>query len=405
MYRRRKTLPKQHQKPNTIHKQTNNINNPKPPIFFPDRRFLPSGACLRREVIPPVGDVLRGFGPPGKAMTVSHGEQDPAPGVNQGGLLPGSEGEAAPSLQGRETPQKGDESTLPVRGGDKIVFLDFGRSKIFAVTDDSDEVLVFNNLVELVEKLRPAVIVVDSLPGKQQNAAAELAKTGIIFLRLKDLKKLSEERKSNGVKKSDENDVAVLKTLFLRNSDDFQPLFTAPEELIVRELTEEWVTFTLMKKVSKQKRTTTNHPLAIKAHKTLRNIVDELSEEIHREAMKLPLYRLTFERLGLKGPALAHLISHDEFALKTFPRDKLLRRYHLLPPFQRWNKRSSLLLMLANTAVIHEHPRYYGVYLRYIEKFKDRSRKRWKATLRVARKILIDLKRLARENRQQTPDT
>jgi hypothetical protein len=286
----------------------------------------------------------------------------------------------------------------------EVVYVDFGRNKVYALTDENNEILVFNNLAELAEKLRPAVIVLDSLPGKLQNTAAELAKTGITFLRLKDLKKLSEERRNNGMRKSDENDVAVLKTLFLRNSDDFQPLFTAPEELTVRELTEEWATFTLMKKVSKQKRTTTNHPLAIKAHKTLRNIVDELYEEIHREAMKLPLYRLTFERLGLKGPVLAHLISHDEFALKTFPRDRLLRRYHLLPPFQRWNKRSRLLLILANSTILNKHPRYYGIYLRYIEKFKDRRRKHWKATLRVARRILVDLKRLAKDNGRQIPD-
>jgi hypothetical protein len=297
-----------------------------------------------------------------------------------------------------------DKAQAPMgrRGG--TVFLDFGRNKVFAVTDDSDEVLVFNNLTELVEKLRPAVIVLDSLPGKFLVTAAELAKTGIVFLRLKDLKKLSEERKNNGVKKSDENDVVMLKTLFRRNSDDFQPLFTTPEELTVRELTEEWATFTLMKKVSKQKRTTTNHPLAIKAHRTLKNIVRELSEEIHREAIKLPLYRLAFEHLGLKGPALAHLISHDGFMLKWFPRDKLLRRYHLLPPYRQWKKRSRLLLMLANTAILNKHPRYYGVYLHYIERFKDRPRKHWKATFRVARKILVDLKRLARENGRQTPD-
>jgi hypothetical protein len=60
--------------------------------------------------------------------------------------------------------------------------------------------------------------------------------------------------------------------------------------------------------------------------------------------------------------------------------------------------------MLANSTILNKHPRYYGVYLRYIEKFKDRPRKHWKATLRVARKILVDLKRLARENAQQTPD-
>jgi hypothetical protein len=43
--------------------------------------------------------------------------QNPAPRVNQGGLLPGSEGEAAPGLRGRETPQKGDENALPIRKG------------------------------------------------------------------------------------------------------------------------------------------------------------------------------------------------------------------------------------------------------------------------------------------------
>ena len=285
-----------------------------------------------------------------------------------------------------------------------VVYVDFGKNKIYALTDDGDEVMVFNNLAELAERLRPVVIVLDSLPGKQQSTTAELVKTGITFLRLKDLKKLSEERKNNGMRKSDENDVVMLRTLFRRNPDIFQPLFETPEELIVRELTEEWATFTLMKKVSKQKRTATNHPLAIKAHRTLQNIVDEFSEEIHREALKIPLYRLTFEHLGLKGPALAHLISHDEFALRTFPRDKLLRRYHLLPPFHRWNRKSRLLLILASTTILNKHTRYYGVYLRYIEKFRDKPRKHWKATLRVARKILVDLKRLVRENRQQTPD-
>jgi hypothetical protein len=42
--------------------------------------------------------------------------KDPAPGVNQGGLLPGSEGEAAPGLQGREALATGDKRTLPVEG-------------------------------------------------------------------------------------------------------------------------------------------------------------------------------------------------------------------------------------------------------------------------------------------------
>jgi hypothetical protein len=353
--------------------------------------------------------VLRGFGPPGKAMTVSHGEQDPAPGVNQGGLLPGLKGEAAPSLQGRETPQKGDESTLPVRRGDKIVFLDFGRSKIFAATDDSDEVLIFNNLEELAEKLKPTVIVLDSLPGKLQNTVAELAKTGILFLRLKDLKKLSEERKSNGLKKSDENDVVELKTLFRRKQDDFQPLFETPEELAIRELTEMWVQQAFLKMVSKQVRTATNHPIAIEIQKTHRRLVEKLAEEIHRKALKLPLYRLTFERLGLKGPTLAYLLSHDGWALKTLPREKLILRFQMTGrrKHKKRKTRSKLLIMLAMSAVLHKHPIYYQVYQRYFGRFKAEGysgkKAHWKAILRVAERILRDIHSLAK-NTKQTPD-
>jgi hypothetical protein len=48
-------------------------------------------------------------------------DKDPAPGVQgvtpQGGLLPGLEGEAAPGLRGRETPQKGCENALPIKEG------------------------------------------------------------------------------------------------------------------------------------------------------------------------------------------------------------------------------------------------------------------------------------------------
>jgi hypothetical protein len=345
-------------------------------------------------------------------MRPCHGLEDPGPG-EMGRPAPGPVvGETAPGLLGRETPEKGDERTLPIGGGrgSKIVFVDFGKGKVFALTDDIDEVLVFNNLAELAEKMKPAVIVLDNLPGKQQNAAAELAKTGIIFLRLKDLKKLSEERKSNDLKKSDENDIVALRTLFRRNPDDFQPLFETPEELTVRELTEEWATFTLMKKVSKQKRTATNHPLAIKAHRTLQNIVDEFSEEINREALKLPLYRLTFERLGLKGPALAYLLSHDEWTLKTLPREKLILRFQMTGrrKHKKRKTRSRLLIMLAMSTVLNKHSRYYEIYQRYSKRFEaegDNGKKAyWKAILRVAERILRDLHSLAK-NTKQTPDT
>jgi hypothetical protein len=325
--------------------------------------------------------------------------QDPAPGAT-GGAGPGS-----PTM-GRPV-----RDTLPIKKGwGNMVFLDFGRSKIFAVTDDSDEVLVFNNLAELAEKLKPAVIVLDSLPGKQQNAAAELAKTGIVFLRLKDLKKLSEERKNNGTQKSDENDVVVLKTLYRRKPDIFQPLFETPEELAIRELTEMWVQQAFLKMVSKQVRTATSHPIATEIHRIHRRLAERLAEEIHAEALKLPLYRLTFEQLGLKGPALAYLLSHDGWALKTLPREKLIFRFQMTGrrKHRRRNARSRLLIMLAMSAVLHKHPTYYQVYQRYSERFKAEGysgkKAYWKTILRVAERILKDLHSLAK-NTKQTPDT
>jgi hypothetical protein len=289
------------------------------------------------------------------------------------------------------------------QAGGEVVYVDFGRNKIYAITDESNEVLVFNNLAELAERLKPAVIVLDCQPGKQQNATAELAKTGIIFLRLKDLKKLSEERKNNGLRKSDENDVIMLKTLFRRNSDNFQPLNETSEELTVRALTELWVQEAFLKKVSKQARTTTSHPVAIKIQKTHRRLIEKLAEEIHREALKLPLYRLAFEHLGLKGPVLAYLLSHDGWAFKTLNSDKLQVRYQLVSLRRRRSKRSRLLIMLANTAVLNNHPRYRPILEKYMERFQGQKYAYWKAILRVARRILRDLHNLARNT--QTPET
>jgi hypothetical protein len=329
-----------------------------------------------------------GLDPPGKAMTEKV-MAAPAPGSpNATGLTEGA-GDGTRCLPSP------DKAQAPMGRRGRTVFLDFGRSKIFAITDDSDEVLVFNNLTELAEKLKPAVIVLDSLPGKQQSAAAELAKTGIIFLRLKNLKKLSEERKNNGVKKSDENDVAALKVLFRRNPDDFQPLFETPEELTIRRLTELWLQMTSFKKSSKQARTTTDDQLAVEIHRTQVRIVERLAEEIHEKALKLPLYRLTNEKLGLRGPTLAYILSHDGWAFKALNSDKLQVRYQLVPLRRRRSKRSRLLIMLANTAVLNNHPRYRPIFEKYMEKFQGQRYAYWKAVLRVARRILRDLRLLA----------
>jgi hypothetical protein len=327
----------------------------------------------------------------------------PAPGPNVGG--------DAPVPQRRETPERtGDRRTLPIDGGrgSKIVFVDFGRNKVYALEDDGEEVMVFDDFADMVERLKPSVVVADAYPRKLLPILANLAENGIIFLKLKDPRLLAEARKRYGYIKSDENDVKLVRQI--RHADNIQTQKLNPDEITVRALTELWVQMTDIKKNSKQARTSINHPLAREIHRENRRLVEKLAEEIHREALKLPLYRITFERLGLKGPTVAYLLSHDGWALKTLPREKLIFRFQMTGrrKHRRRNTRSRLLIMLAMSAVLHKHPVYHQVYQRYFERFKaegDSGRKaHWKAILRVAEKILRHMHSLAK-NTKQTPDT
>ncbi len=276
--------------------------------------------------------------------------------------------------------------------GGKVVFVDFGRKKIYALMDGGDELLVFDSLSAMVEKLKPSTIVVDDIPRTQQNAVAELARSGVVFLRLKHLEKLPEERKKNGVRKSDESDVRLLRMMYHRHPGLFQPLSTSPEELKVRALTELWAELARLKMSAKRARTITDNTIVVEAHKTLKRLIEELSEEIHEEALKIPLYRAVVDKLGFRGPTLAYLVSHDGWALTTLPRDKLITRYGLTLNGKRTLKRN-LLILLANTAVLHKHPKYWGIYDHYRRKVKGH----WGANLRVAVKILRDIHGLARK--------
>ena len=226
------------------------------------------------------------------------------------------------------------------------MFVDFGRGKVYALTDKGEQVEVFDNLEDVIGKLCPNTVVIDSLPAKFQKTAAELTNTGITFLRLMNLRKLSEERKSNGVKKTNENDVKLLKTLYRQHPDLFQPLFTSPEELEVRALTEMWVELAGQRKAAKRARTTTENPVAVEAHKTLQRLSNRLSEEIHQKALELPLYRRVHEELGLKGPTLAYIISHDGWALASLSRQRLIHRYQLTS--RRRHRRRGTRSRLAN---------------------------------------------------------
>jgi hypothetical protein len=272
------------------------------------------------------------------------------------------------------------------------VFIDFGRGRVYALPEDGEEVVVFNDFLEMFDRLRPRVVVADSYPSKLQATITRLG--GATFLRLRDLKKLSEERRNNGLRKTDENDVKALREMFYKTPDLFQPLYTSPVELEVRALTELWVELAGIKRAAKNTRTTTDDPLAVETHRTLQRYAYRLATRIHEKAMELPLYRMAVERLGLKGATLAYIISHDTTSFKTLSRTGLETRYELFRrPWRGRGLRSQLLILLANIMILNKHHRYLAVY----ESYRRSGKKRWQAILRVAKRILRDIRRLAME--------
>jgi hypothetical protein len=123
--------------------------------------------------------------------------------------------------------------------------------------------------------------------------------------------------------------VKALRQIFYEDPDLFQPLYTSPLELEVRALTELWVELAGIKRAAKNTRTTTNDPLAVETHRTLQRYAERLATRIHEKALELPLYRMVVERLGLKGPSLAYIVSHDSIVFKTLSRTGLETRYEL----------------------------------------------------------------------------
>jgi hypothetical protein len=278
------------------------------------------------------------------------------------------------------------------------VFVDFGRGRVYALPEDGEEVMVFNDFLEMFDRLRPRVVVADSYPRRLLPTMTRLG--GATFLRLRDLKKLSEVRRNNGLRKTDENDVKTLREMFYKALDLFQPLYASPVELEVRALTELWVEMTGIKRGAKHARTTTNDPLAVETHRVLQRYTERLATRIHERAMELPLYRMVVERLGLKGPALAYIISHDITSFKTLSRAGLETRYELFRrPWRGRGLRSQLLIRLAYTTITHRNQRYLAIY----ESYRRKGKKHWQAILRVAQRILRDIRRLAIEAQEAGP--
>jgi hypothetical protein len=134
-------------------------------------------------------------------------------------------------------------------------------------------------------------------------------------------------------------------------------------ELEVRALTELWVEMAGIKRAAKNTRTTTDDPLAVETHRVLRRFAERLATRIHERAMELPLYRMAFERLGLKGPALAYIISRDTIVFKTLSRTGLETRYEVFRrPWRGRGLRSQLLVRLTYATITNRNQRYLAIY-------------------------------------------
>jgi hypothetical protein len=175
------------------------------------------------------------------------------------------------------------------------VFVDFGRGRVYALPEDGEEVMVFDGLLEMFEGLRPKMVVADSYLRRLLPTMTRLG--GATFLRLRDLKKLSEERRNNGLRKTDENDVKALRQMFYEAPDLFQPLYASSLELEVRALAELWVEMAGIKKMVKHTRTVTASPLAAEAHKVLQRYADRLGRgPLHFPSSPLGLSNVWLEK-------------------------------------------------------------------------------------------------------------
>jgi hypothetical protein len=108
--------------------------------------------------------------------------------------------------------------------------------------------------------------------------------------------------------------------------------------------------------------------------------------------------------LVLKEATLAYIISHDTTPFKTLSRIGLERRYELFRhPWRGRGLRSQLLIRLAYATITNRNQRYLERYLAVYESYLRRGKKHWQAILRVAKRILRDVRRLAMEAQEAGP--
>jgi hypothetical protein len=246
-------------------------------------------------------------------MTLRHGEEDPAPRVEgnpQGGLLPGYVGEAAPSLRGRETPLKGDESALPTEGkGVRRFFCDVHRraknGEGYRITYTTDGV-TFRHTDRFAEI--PATtddkVLVDTLPLNHTDDAIELLRHGVEIYCIRRLTLIKERREKLKLPKTARGDIMALMQIdgrwFRKLSEDF---------LIMRRMISAYRSLqrTHQQLENKCKALSEAEKYALKpAIKALESQMNEMAKKIAGEAgRRYPVYNKLVEELGIAGNTTA----------------------------------------------------------------------------------------------------
>jgi hypothetical protein len=276
-----------------------------------------------RRFNPPVGEGAPWPGPPGKAVVKDAMAKDPAPGVNQGGLLPGSEGEAAPGLQGREALATGDKRTLPVEGNGVTRFICDVHRKAkngegYRITFTTDGI-TFKHVDSFTDI--PAregdKIYIDTIPLNHTDDAVELLRCGVDLYCLRRLTLIEKKRGELKLPKTTRGDIKTLMSLeerwFRKLSEDF---------LIMRRLISAYRT--MLK--THQQYLNRYRAVSEKERSRLRPVIEVLekqtnimAEEIAEEACRrYPAYNKLVEELGISGKvsameALAELMTYIDF--------------------------------------------------------------------------------------------
>jgi hypothetical protein len=280
-----------------------------------------------RRFNPPVGEGAPWPGPPGKAVVKDAMAKDPAPGVNQGGPLPGSEGEAAPGLQGREALATGDKRTLPVEGnGVTRFFCDVHRKakkkakngEGYRITFTTDGITFkhVDSFTDIPAREKDKIYI-DTLPLQHTDGAIGLLRRGVELYCLRRLTLVEKKRGELKLPKTTRGDIKTLMNLeerwFRKLSEDF---------LIMRRMISAYRSLqrTHQQLENKCKALSEAERYALKpAIKALEDQMNEMAKKIAEEAGgRYPAYNSLVEELGISGKvsameALAELMTYIDF--------------------------------------------------------------------------------------------